>query len=347
MKLPEQYMYRAIELARLGAGKVAPNPMVGAVLVYQDRIIGEGYHEYFGGPHAEPNCIANVAEADRRFIKNAVLYVTLEPCSHYGKTPPCVDQILREEIRQVFIGAQDPFPQVAGTGISKLQAAGVSVITGLLAEECAELNRRFFCFHQQKRPYLILKWAQSFDGKIGTPQLGRLLISNAYSNRLVHHWRAEEAAIMVGKNTALQDDPALTNRHWYGRSPLRILVDPGLSVPRNARLFDNSARTLVFNTIKDEVQENRQYFRISSENFLDEMMTRLFDLSVQSVLVEGGRTLSQSLIDNGLYDEIRIIENQTMIVGEGLGAPRTPGARLIQQKFAGGDRISYLANHRK
>ncbi|HEV3413748.1 MAG TPA: bifunctional diaminohydroxyphosphoribosylaminopyrimidine deaminase/5-amino-6-(5-phosphoribosylamino)uracil reductase RibD, partial [Puia sp.] len=231
-----------MELALLGAGYVAPNPMVGSVLVYsnpetgEERIIGEGYHERYGEKHAEANCIASVKEVDRPLIVRSTIYVSLEPCSHYGKQPPCADLIIEKQIPRVVVGCRDPFPQVNGRGIEKLRTAGVEVIVGVLEAECAEVNRRFFTFHTKHRPYILLKWAQSGDGKIGggigvaggTKMAGegdRILISNEYSNRLVHKWRAEEAAILVGTRTAMMDDPALTVRLWEGPDPIRLVID--------------------------------------------------------------------------------------------------------------------------
>ncbi|MCR6722039.1 MAG: bifunctional diaminohydroxyphosphoribosylaminopyrimidine deaminase/5-amino-6-(5-phosphoribosylamino)uracil reductase RibD [Chitinophagaceae bacterium] len=249
------WMRHALNLARLGAGNVAPNPMVGAVLVAGERIIGEGFHRQYGGPHAEVDCMNAVKEEDRHLISSADLFVTLEPCAHFGKTPPCADLIIRHQIPRVWIGCRDPFPQVDGKGIEKLEKAGVKVTTGILEQECRDINRRFFCFHTQKRPYIFLKWAQTADGFIAPEQQSetneRLLISNEWSNRIVHRWRTEEAAILVGWKTALVDNPQLTTRHWPGKQPLRILIDRNLQVPDNYNLF-HSFPTLVYNAVKSE-----------------------------------------------------------------------------------------------
>ena len=270
-------MWRCLELARLGGGYTAPNPMVGAVLVYEDRVIGEGYHQVYGQAHAEVNCVNSVAAEDVPLISRSTLYVSLEPCAHFGKTPPCADLIIRMRIPRVVVGCRDPFPQVNGKGIEKLLAAGVEVRVGVLEEECMELNRRFFTFNTLHRPYIVLKWAQSANGRIAGAKLAwrrhgcgswragggvggwealgegvgeRVLISNEYTNRLVHKWRSEEAAILVGTRTALADDPSLTVRLWSGPDPVRLVIDKELVLPASLQLFDGKVRTIVFNMVK-------------------------------------------------------------------------------------------------
>jgi diaminohydroxyphosphoribosylaminopyrimidine deaminase/5-amino-6-(5-phosphoribosylamino)uracil reductase len=317
----KQYMSRCVELARLGAGYVAPNPMVGAVLVYNGQIIGEGYHQRYGQAHAEVNCIASVKREYRPLISRSILYVSLEPCAHFGKTPPCADLIIRENIPVVVIGCRDPFKEVNGKGIEKLKAAGVEVITGIMERECLELNQRFFTFHTQYRPYIVLKWAQTGDGKIGSTG-ERLYISNEYSNRLVHKWRSEEAAILVGTNTALWDDPELTTRLWDGPSPVRLVVDMELRLPDTLKLFDHKIRTIVFNTIKHEEADNLLYYQVTNDvSLVQQIVHALYNLNIQSVLVEGGARLLQSFIDEGIWDEIRRISNPQLIVQNGLPAP--------------------------
>ncbi|MEJ0080771.1 MAG: bifunctional diaminohydroxyphosphoribosylaminopyrimidine deaminase/5-amino-6-(5-phosphoribosylamino)uracil reductase RibD [Puia sp.] len=234
------FMERCLKLAELGAGYTSPNPLVGAVLVHKGKIIGEGYHQQYGGPHAEVNCLDSVKEADRSLIPDSSLYVSLEPCVHHGKTPPCTDLILREKIRRVVIGCRDPFSEVNGKGIEKLLAHGVQVNYPVLDEQSKELNRRFITFHQQKRPYVILKWAQSANHKMAGMSGRREMISNQYSSRLVHKWRSEEAGILVGTNTALLDNPELTVRLWDGKNPVRIVVDLGLRLPDSLKLFDGT-----------------------------------------------------------------------------------------------------------
>ncbi|MEO5501777.1 MAG: bifunctional diaminohydroxyphosphoribosylaminopyrimidine deaminase/5-amino-6-(5-phosphoribosylamino)uracil reductase RibD, partial [Ginsengibacter sp.] len=247
----EDYMQRCLQLATLGTGNVAPNPMVGAVLVYKGVIIGEGYHEKFGEPHAEVNCINSVIEENRKFIKSSRLFVSLEPCAHFGKTPPCSQLIIKENIPEVIIGCRDSYKEVAGKGIIQLEQAGIKVTTPFLENECREINKRFFTFHEKKRPYTILKWAQSFDGKIAANSDERTIITNDFTNKLVHEWRSEEAAILVGTNTALKDNPKLTSRLWAGKNPIRIVIDKELRLPAGLNVFNAEAPTIIFNTIKN------------------------------------------------------------------------------------------------
>ena len=323
-------MQRCLELAVKGAGHVAPNPMVGAVLVYEDRIIGEGWHQQYGEAHAEVNCIASVKEEDRHLIAQSTLYVSLEPCVHFGKTPPCADLIIQHKISKVVIGCRDPFKEVDGKGIEKLEAAGVKVELAdrLLAYKCRTINKRFFTFHTKQRPHIILKWAQTADRKIAAPlnppQGGtlessnnimpfafsdskippaggggaRLIISNEYSNRLVHKWRCEEVAILVGTNTALSDDPELTTRLWQGPSPIRLVIDMDLRLPTTLKIFNLEVKTIVFNSIKQEEQTNLFYYQLKkNSNLIPQLLTALYQLKIQSVLVEGGAKLLQSFIE--------------------------------------------------
>lgn len=333
-------MHRCLELASLAAGQVAPNPMVGALLVHGDRIIGEGYHRVYGGPHAEVNCINSVSEADRPLISQSVLYVSLEPCAHFGKTPPCADLIIRHQIPYVVVACRDPFPEVDGKGIEKLLAAGVQVSTGVLEAEAKALNRRFFTFHTQHRPYIILKWAQTADGRIARPDGSPLRISNDITNRLVHKWRSEETAILVGANTALYDNPQLTTRHWPGSNPLRLVVDPDLRLPAGLHLFDQQVRTVVFNTKAHREEGNLLYYQVTHEvDIVPQILHALYQLKVQSLLVEGGARLLQSFIDAGCWDEIRVITNETMAAGAGIAAPQLPPAQLRDTAHFLSDRI--------
>ena len=330
-------MRRCLELASLGAGHTAPNPMVGAVLVYdrstgEERVIGEGYHMQYGHAHAEPNCIASVKEQDRRLIADSTLYVSLEPCAHHGKTPPCADLIIEKKIPRVVIGCRDPYPQVNGKGIEKLLGAGVKVTTGVLEAESILLNKRFFTFNTFHRPYIILKWAQSADGKIAGPVDGgagqRTLISNEYTNRLVHKWRSEEAAILVGTGTALADDPALTVRLWDGPNPIRLVIDMDLKLPETLQLFDRKVRTIVFNRVRHGDDDNLFYYRLENdEELVGGVIRALHKLKIQSVLVEGGARLLQSFIDEDCWDEARVITNNELEIPGGLAAPalREPG----------------------
>jgi diaminohydroxyphosphoribosylaminopyrimidine deaminase/5-amino-6-(5-phosphoribosylamino)uracil reductase len=339
-------MRRCLELALLGSGYVAPNPMVGSLLVYPDpdtgeeRIIGEGYHERYGERHAEANCIASVKEEDRPLIARSTIYVSLEPCAHYGKQPPCADLIIRERIPRVVAGCRDPFPQVNGKGIERLRAAGVEVVVGVLEAECVELNRRFFTFNTKHRPYVVLKWAQSADGKIGSG--GRVFISNEYSNRLVHKWRAEESAILVGTRTALMDDPALTVRLWNGPDPIRMVIDKELRLPSSLRLFDGKARTLVFNLLRHEEGGPVEYYQLSPDSSLvHQLGVALTRLKITSVLVEGGARLLQSFIEEGYWDEARVITSNELMIPGGLPAPELRDARLERVETLAGDMVRY------
>jgi diaminohydroxyphosphoribosylaminopyrimidine deaminase / 5-amino-6-(5-phosphoribosylamino)uracil reductase len=335
-------MQRCLQLAQLGAGNVAPNPVVGAVLVHNDSIIGEGYHRQYGQAHAEVNCINNVAEQNRRLINESTLYVSLEPCAHYGKTPPCADLIIQTGIPKVVIGCRDSYKEVNGRGIDKLQAAGIEVITGILEQSARKINKRFFTFHEQGRPYIILKWAESSDHAIANADHSRVIISNGYTNRLVHKWRAEEAAIMVGTNTALYDDPSLTNRHWYGHHPVRIMIDKELQVPSSHHLTGDEHATIIFNTVKAGDAGNKLYRKITTRgSALDEMLRALYEMKIQSVLVEGGAQLLQSFIDTGCWDEARVITNEKLVIGNGIASPVLKEHAFLLKETIFSDTISY------
>jgi diaminohydroxyphosphoribosylaminopyrimidine deaminase/5-amino-6-(5-phosphoribosylamino)uracil reductase len=350
-------MYRCLQLAEFGFGHVAPNPMVGAVLVHEGRIIGEGYHQEYGKAHAEVNCIHQaVSNGLSDLIPQSTLYVSLEPCAHFGKTPPCADLIIKHKIPKVVIGCRDPFKEVDGKGIEKLEAAGVEVEAGVLEQECKELNKRFFTFHTQHRPYIILKWAETSDGFIagspilplntgtigtskestfGNSESQRLLISNEYSNRLVHKWRGEEAAILVGTNTVEYDDPELTTRLWPGNSPVRLVVDMNLRLYSSLKVFNQAGTTIIFNTkMHSEESEwsapspleragvRSLYYRVTEDvSLVHQIVNALYQLKIQSVIVEGGAKLLQSFIDEGLWDEARVIHNRQLEISNGLPAP--------------------------
>lgn len=339
------YMQRCIDLASKGAGYVAPNPMVGAVLVHGRRIIGEGYHRQYGEAHAEVNCINSVREGDRPLVSSSTLYVSLEPCAHFGKTPPCSDLIVKHSIPKVVVGCADPFPEVDGKGISKLKAAGVEVIVGVMEKECRELNKRFFCRVEKKRPYIILKWAQTADGFIAGAGSERLLISNAITNRMVHRWRSEEAAILVGTNTALKDDPSLTNRLWKGRSPMRMVLDRSLRLPRTLKLFDGTQDTLVLNTIRGGEEGKITYYKIDPDmEITGQIMLAAYESRLQSILVEGGSQLLQSFIDAGAWDEARVITNKKLYCKEGVAAPALHQADPVQVQQIESDIICTYRN---
>lgn len=339
----ENFMRRCLQLAMLGAGSVAPNPMVGAVLVHNGLIIGEGYHELYGQAHAEVNCVSQaIANGHEALLASSTIYVSLEPCAHFGKTPPCADLIIRHRIPHVVVGCRDPFKQVDGKGIEKLQHAGITVTVGVLEQECRDLNKRFFTFHTQHRPYVILKWAQTSDARIGTTGR-RLLISNDYSNRLVHKWRSEEQSILIGTNTASADDPELTTRLWPGRSPIRLVVDMDLKLSTSLRIFNNASRTIVFNKHQHRENQGIGYYQVTEDTSLvHQMLNALRQLNIQSVLVEGGACLLQSFIDEAAWDEIRLIENTTLAAGVGLPAPMIRQAGLAKEIQLENDRIRFF-----
>jgi diaminohydroxyphosphoribosylaminopyrimidine deaminase/5-amino-6-(5-phosphoribosylamino)uracil reductase len=315
-------MYRCLQLAKLGAGYVAPNPMVGAVLVHQNKIIGEGFHAQYGQAHAEVNCINSVRKYDKSLIEKSTMYVSLEPCAHYGKTPPCADLIIKNKIPGVVIACRDSYAEVDGRGIQKLQQAGINVITGILEKEAIELNKRFFTFHTKKRPYIILKWAQSNDAKIAGQDFSAVKISNDFTDRIVHRWRGEEVAILVGTNTALNDNPKLTTRCWKGNNPVRLVIDRQLKLPASLHLFDGSVKTVVFNNLKNEEKNDITFYKIEAgENEIPALLNALHKLNIQSVLVEGGAKLLQSFIDQHCWDEARVITNEQLSIGNGINAP--------------------------
>lgn len=350
MSLHDHYMQRCLALARKGAGRVAPNPMVGAVLVCNDRIIGEGWHEVYGGPHAEVNCIHSVAENDKDLIEQSTLYVSLEPCSHFGKTPPCTDLIIKYDIPKVVIACRDPFIEVNGKGIERLRDAGVEVITGILEKEAIDCNKRFFTFHTRQRPFIILKWAQTADGWMGKKAGDRLLISNEYTNRLVHQWRGEEAAILVGTQTALADNPALTNRLSPGANPIRLVIDRNLQLPAGLQVFDGAVKTIVFNTLKQEKSEHLLFYKLGDEkNLLPQILQALYDMKILSVMVEGGAHTLQSFIDSGCWDEIRVIKSAAPAPAflnndEGIAAPLLPASTHFSHEKILSDNIDIYTN---
>ena len=303
----EKYMRRCIELAKNGLCNVAPNPMVGAVIVCDGRIIGEGYHVRCGEAHAEVNAIRSVK--DESLLKRSTIYVSLEPCSHYGKTPPCADLIIEKQIPRIVIGCRDPFSKVAGRGIQKLQNAGREVIVGVLEEECQHLIRRFITFNTLRRPFITLKWAESADRFIDIERIdgNPVLLSSPLTSMLVHKKRAENTAIMVGRRTALLDNPSLTVRNWYGPNPIRIVLDRNLSLPNDLQIFNGEVPTLVFTEKEHPEEKSVSYITIDfAHNPLNQIMEELYQRNIQSLLVEGGSQLLQSFIDNELWDEAYI-----------------------------------------
>jgi diaminohydroxyphosphoribosylaminopyrimidine deaminase/5-amino-6-(5-phosphoribosylamino)uracil reductase len=311
VNIHEKYIKRCIELAKNGLGTTYPNPLVGSVIVYKDRIIREGWHHKSGAPHAEVNAINSVQ--DDSLLKKATIYVSLEPCSHFGKTPPCSDLIIAKGIKKVVIGCVDPFAEVAGRGIKKLMEAGCEVQVGILEKECQELNKRFFTFHQKKRPYVILKWAQTSDGFIA-PEFQKkrepVWITNQYSKQLVHKWRSEEQAILVGTNTAIADDPKLNTRLWKGTNPVRVVIDKGLKIAQESALFDGSIKTIVLTEkhSKNTSYSNNIVFEKLDfhKNIPQQICEVLYRHNLQSGIIEGGAQTLQSFIDANLWDEARV-----------------------------------------
>lgn len=319
----EKYMARCLQLAQLGGGYVSPNPMVGAVIVCNDRIIGEGYHRHIGEAHAEPNAIHSVN--NKELLSQSTLYVNLEPCSHYGKTPPCADLIVKKGIKRVVIGTLDPNPKVSGRGAEILRDAGVEVIVGVLEKECHTLNCRFFTFQIKKRPYILLKWAQTRDGFIdhcrSDNSMHALKISNSITQLLTHKMRSENMAIMVSTNTVLLDNPSLTLRYWFGKSPLRVAIDRKGLIPESYLIKDGKAPTIIFTKELTVSKPNLEFVRIAEhDDNLPTILAALYERNVHSVLVEGGSKLISSFIASGLWDEANI-EISGISIGEGVAAP--------------------------
>ena len=350
-------MLRALELATLGRGHVSPNPMVGCVIVHQtdgvSRIIGEGWHPRYGEAHAERNAIRSIQSEDVHLLPESTVYVTLEPCSHYGKQPPCADLLIESRVKRVVCCNHDPNPLVAGQGFAKLRAAGIDVETGVLAEKGRELNARFFTFFEgaadrRQRPYIILKWAETSDGFIAGEGGLPVKISGDLSHRLVHRWRSEEDAIMVGTNTARIDNPRLNTRLWPiqagpGKNPTRIVIDRNLSLPPSLHLFDGTQPTIIFHESRN-VNQNAGNERMSKNmiysftHSLIHSLEQLHQRTIQSVLVEGGTTLLNSFIDAGLWDETRVFRSR-MMLGKGVKAPVVQG-NLVSRELVGEDELT-------
>jgi len=317
------FMRRALEIARYGHGQVSPNPLVGCVIVHDKKIIGEGWHRKFGEAHAEVNAVQSVEKKD--LLAESTVYVTLEPCSHYGKTPPCADMLIAQRVRKVVISNLDCNPLVSGRGVARLKASGIEVSHGILEAEGSSLNRRFFTMMKEKRPYIVLKWAQTADGFMARETYDSKWISNVFSRQLTHKWRTEEDAILVGTTTALRDNPQLTVRDWSGRNPIRIVIDRNLRLDHSIHLFDGNAKTICYNTHSDREQGNVSFVRIQDDDFTGNMINDLYERRIQSVLVEGGPTTLNHFIDAGLWDEARIFTSGQRF-GKGVGAPSVKGS---------------------
>lgn len=337
-------MQRCLDLAALGKGTVSPNPMVGAVIVHDGKLISEAYHHRAGEAHAEA---AAISKADKNLLKESELYVSLEPCSHFGKTPPCADLIIRHEIPRVIVAMEDPNPQVAGRGIQKLKDAGIQVISGVLREQAEYLNRRFICYHKRKRPYIILKWAKTLDGFMDFErdprQEGKAAwITNKICKSLVHKWRTEEDAFMIGTHTAVKDNPRLTVREWTGRNPLRISIDKEMHIPENYHIKDKNARSIIFTHSHEEHTESLSYIALKDAIYdLSLIMQRLYDLKIQSLMVEGGAELLKSFISIDLWDEARIFTGEKEF-GRGVKAPYLVNAKQTHTENFGNSRLEIM-----
>lgn len=345
----EQFMLRAIQIANNGLGRTAPNPSVGAVIVHDGKIIGEGFTSPFGGAHAEVNAIHSVA--DKMVLKSSTLYVTLEPCSHYGKTPPCADLIIKHGIPSIVIGLLDPHEKVAGEGIKKLEQAGCTVKVGILEKECAEHHRRFLYFHTKKRPYIILKWAETADGFIAPEHTLRtnkkepFWITTTESRQLVHKWRSEEPGILVGTNTVLADNPQLSLRQWLGKSPTRIILDRNLKIPSNFHVFDGTQKTIICTEIEDTNQytKNVTYKVLDFKTALPQQLGALLYVEqIQSIIIEGGSQTLTAFIEADLWDEARIFKG-TPRFNKGLNAPMISGS-IKEIKEISTDHLTILRN---
>lgn len=346
MKIHEKYIQRCIELARNGLGTTYPNPLVGSVIVYKDQIIGEGWHLKSGEGHAEVNAIRSVK--NKSLLKKSTIYVSLEPCSYFGKTPPCCDLIIKNEIPYVVVGTVDPNIKVAGNGIKRLIEAGAKVTVGILDKECVELNKRFFTFHQKKRPYIILKWAESADGFIAPKEkteLKPVWITNPYSRQLVHKWRSEEQAILVGTQTVLDDNPKLDVRDWTGSNPTRIVLDQNNRISADHHIYNGDVKTIVISKTTSSVEkENCIFDSIDFEQDIAAgISSLLYKHQIQSVIIEGGRQTLQTFIDANLWDEARIFKGTKLLDG-GTIAPKI-SCKNFEKQFIAEDELTIIRNH--
>ena len=335
------YMQRCIELAQNGVGNVSPNPMVGAVVVHNDKVIGEGYHQLYGEAHAEVNAINAVK--DKSLLSKATIYVSLEPCVHFGKTPPCSDLIIESKIPNAVIGCRDSYKEVDGKGIEKLQKAGVNVIFGVLEKDCLDLNKRFFTFHEKKRPYIILKWAQSQDGfmdKIRTDTCPTInWITHPNTKQLTHKWRSEEDAILIGKNTAINDNPELTTRAVDGKNPTRIVIDRKLELSKDLKIFNSASKTIILNELKNEENDSILHKKVFFESFFDDLWSICTENDIISLIVEGGAFTLNQFIEKDLWDEARVLTGDPFFE-EGVKAPQL-NIKSAEKFTFGKDKITY------
>ena len=335
--MDKKYMQVCIDLALKGFPLAMPNPLVGCVIVHKHKIIGQGYHKQYGSHHAEVNAIGNVENND--LLKESTLYVSLEPCAHHGKTPPCADLIIKHKIPKVVIGSLDTFSEVNGKGIERLRSTGVEVITSVLEDECREINRRFFTFHEKKRPYIILKWAQTSDGFIAPlDQKEPLWISSSESKTLVHQWRSQEQSVLVGRKTAFLDNPQLTTREFEGKNPIRIVLDKNLNLPKSLAIFNDEAPTLIVN----DSLSSECHIQVDFENLLPSLLDKLYESNIQSVIVEGGSQTLNTFINSNSWDEARIFTSKKTLE-EGIQSPVIE--RVISKSvIIGGDKLNYIFN---
>lgn len=345
----EIFMQRCLDLAKNGLGTTYPNPLVGSVIVHKGKIIGEGWHQRSGEAHAEVHAIRSVK--NQELLKESTIYVSLEPCSHFGKTPPCASLIIEKKIPHVVIGTIDPFAKVAGRGITMLKEAGIKVTLGILEKDCIELNKRFFCFHQLQRPYIILKWAQTADGFIAPNQKKEkqpFWISNQYAQQWVHKWRSEEQAILVGTHTVLEDNPGLDVRHWTGKNPVRIVIDRTGKINDHYQVKNEKSKTVIFTAVENfKNTENITYENcIFDEELPATIMANLYEKGIQSVIIEGGRHTLESFIKAKLWDEARIF-TAPVSLGAGVAAPRLINAKLIASKAIINDNLTIYKHYDK
>jgi diaminohydroxyphosphoribosylaminopyrimidine deaminase/5-amino-6-(5-phosphoribosylamino)uracil reductase len=346
----ELYMQRCLELASMGMGNVNPNPLVGCVIVSEGKIIGEGYHAKFGEAHAEVNAVRSVTEKYGEhtavLLTKATAYVSLEPCAHFGKTPPCADLLIKHQLKRVVIGNRDPFEGVDGKGIQKLKDAGVEVVSGILEQECSQLNRRFFTRIGKQRPYIILKWASTADGYFAPKDAAQQWISGPMAKMMVHKWRTEEDAVLVGKLTAMTDNPQLNAREWEGKNPLRILIDRNLQVPQSNHIFNDHAKTVIFNEHKTEVHGNIHYIQMEDMQYYlpQKIAFQLYLMDIQSVIIEGGANILNQFIHGNLWDEARIFSS-SKIWAAGMPAPQINGLIIDQFKIENDTLTVFQNNH--
>jgi diaminohydroxyphosphoribosylaminopyrimidine deaminase / 5-amino-6-(5-phosphoribosylamino)uracil reductase len=324
-----KFMNRAIEVARNGIGWVSPNPMVGCVICRNDKIIGEGWHRKYGEKHAEVNAIESVS--DQRLLKDSDLYVTLEPCSHFGKTPPCADLIIAKGIKRVFIANVDPNPLIQGKGIRKLKNSGIDIIIGLAQVEAAELNKRYFTALIQNRPYIILKWAQTRDGFIADENNKSKWVSNELSRQMVHQWRSEEDAVLAGFNTVKSDNPQLSVRDWKGRNPVRVVFDKKAELTSDLNVLDRSQRTIIYNQVYERTESNLEYIKIDEANFIKDCLEHLVKTGIHSIMVEGGSSTHREFIISELWDEARIFVSN-ILYQKGIRAAQLRNHELVGEK---------------